>query len=138
MRLCSPKGRLPLDVGGFLPPVVLVGCKLSLKKRKPKEKKKGESTFGGKINSDGQTAHSASASAGQWEENLYVLINTNAANRAKLIPSSFPSSSTTWAGGEMGSGSVGPQRCQGSPKMALQKQQPCAPPRPSIIHATSS
>lgn len=146
MRLCSPKergaggsARFHLDAGGVLPPAVLTGCKLSLKERKLKERKKGESTFGVKINGDGQTAHSASASAGQREENLYVLTNTDTADGEEPIPSALPSRVLCGEGKQWGLAlSVGPPRCQGSPKTAPAKRQPRAPPRPSIIHATSS
>jgi len=46
---------------------------LSLKEKKKREKKEGQSTFGGKINCDGQTAQTPSAPTGQLQENLYVL-----------------------------------------------------------------
>lgn len=57
---------------------------LSLKKN-IKEKKEGESTFGGKINCDGQTAHTPSAPTGQLEENLYVLTNTRTTDGAESL-----------------------------------------------------
>lgn len=59
-------------------------------KKNIKENREEERTFGGKINCDGQAAHTPSAPTGQLEENLYTLTNTEGRDGIADTPLVFP------------------------------------------------